>query len=111
MGHNQNLPVKIKTICGFKRMRRFKPFLAVVAALKKSAFLDVLSDKTIRRKVPFILDSSDDDDSGNGDSTPEVRLPPKPQKQTTPKGNPVIPKGMVSQRKDPHATSFCNQHG
>ncbi|KAF1919719.1 Argonaute siRNA chaperone complex subunit Arb1-domain-containing protein [Ampelomyces quisqualis] len=53
-GGRQNEPVSISRICGFKKMRSYKPRGLVVAALRKSAFLDVSADgKTIKRKVPL----------------------------------------------------------
>ncbi len=38
---SNNLPVKIKQICDFGRMKRFKNYSTVVAALRESEFLDV----------------------------------------------------------------------
>lgn len=53
-GGRENQPVSISRICGFKKMRGFKPKSAVVAALRKSPFLVVSEDgKTIRRKLPL----------------------------------------------------------
>ncbi|KAF3033184.1 hypothetical protein E8E12_002308 [Didymella heteroderae] len=53
-GGRENIPVSISRICGFKKMRRYKPKSLVVAALRKSAFLEVSADgKTIKRKVPL----------------------------------------------------------
>ena len=52
-GH-ANLPVPIETIASFKRMRHFKPFSAIVEALKESEVLDVVdNDTAIKRKVPL----------------------------------------------------------
>jgi hypothetical protein len=46
--------VSISRICGFKRMRGYKPRALVVEALRQSAFLDVTEDgKTIKRKIPL----------------------------------------------------------
>jgi lupus La protein len=55
VGGTENNRVAIKEIHMFKRMRRFQPFSAVVAALKDSTVLDVVGDKEdeIRRKVPY----------------------------------------------------------
>ncbi|KAF2032629.1 hypothetical protein EK21DRAFT_60500 [Setomelanomma holmii] len=50
----ENVPVSISRICGFKKMRPYKPRTLVVAALRKSAFLEVSADgKTIKRKIPL----------------------------------------------------------
>jgi hypothetical protein len=44
----------VSRICGFKKMRNYKPRTLVVAALRKSAFLEVSADgKTIKRKIPL----------------------------------------------------------
>lgn len=54
IGGSENKPVSIKHICGFSRMRNYKPYTSVVASLKKSTTLDVVeSDKALVRKVPF----------------------------------------------------------
>lgn len=46
--------MSISRICGFKKMRVYKPRSLVVAALRKSAILEVSADnKTIKRKVPL----------------------------------------------------------
>ena len=51
-GGGENIPVSISRICGFKKMRFYKPKSLVIAALRKSAFLEVSADgKTIKRKV------------------------------------------------------------
>ncbi|CAI6276438.1 unnamed protein product [Periconia digitata] len=53
-GGRKNLPVSISRICGFKKMRGFKPKSGVVNALRKSSFLVVSNDgKLITRKVPL----------------------------------------------------------
>lgn len=55
----ENKPVKLKTICAFKRMRRFTPYEAVVAALRDSTFLSVSGpegDEEIQRKKPYSAD-------------------------------------------------------
>ena len=54
VGGSENKAVPIKTIHNFKRMRRFQPFSAVVAALKESSTLNVVEDDTaIQRKIPL----------------------------------------------------------
>lgn len=45
-----NLPVSIRVIHSFKRMQRFQPYEAVVAALKESDFLVVTNDEHVHRK-------------------------------------------------------------
>jgi hypothetical protein len=53
-GGRDNEPVSIGRICGFKKMRIYKPRNLVVAALRKSTFLEVSTNgKTIRRKIPL----------------------------------------------------------
>ncbi|RYO74907.1 hypothetical protein DL764_010651 [Monosporascus ibericus] len=56
VGGEENKPVPLSEICSFKRMHRFKPYSAVVAALKDSKFLVVEGEEgseTIRRKHPY----------------------------------------------------------
>ncbi|KAF1924284.1 uncharacterized protein M421DRAFT_8932 [Didymella exigua CBS 183.55] len=53
-GGRENIPVSISRICSFKKMRSYKPKLLVIAALRKSTFLEVSADgKTIKRKIPL----------------------------------------------------------
>lgn len=55
-GGEENKPVSLKTICSFKRMRRFQPYTAVVAALRDSLTLDVVGDEgaeQLKRKTPY----------------------------------------------------------
>ncbi|KZM23955.1 uncharacterized protein EKO05_0009338 [Ascochyta rabiei] len=53
-GGCENIPVSISRVCGFKKMRSYKPRALVVIALRKSALLEVSTDgKTIKRKVPL----------------------------------------------------------
>lgn len=55
-GGEENKPVSLKTICSFKRMRRFQPYTAVVAALRDSATLDVIGEEgaeQLKRKTPY----------------------------------------------------------
>ncbi|KAL9064820.1 MAG: hypothetical protein Q9157_007696 [Trypethelium eluteriae] len=51
----QNLPVSIRSICGFPRMRKYRPYTEVVEALKFSTKLEVVDDKAIRRRDPLRL--------------------------------------------------------
>ncbi|KAH8728748.1 Argonaute siRNA chaperone complex subunit Arb1-domain-containing protein [Phaeosphaeriaceae sp. PMI808] len=53
-GGRKNEPVSISRICGFKKMRGYKPKSLVIVALRKSTFLEVSTDgKKIKRKIPF----------------------------------------------------------
>ncbi|KAH9995359.1 hypothetical protein F4779DRAFT_607623 [Xylariaceae sp. FL0662B] len=55
-GGEKNKPVPLSLICSFSRMRRFKPYSAVVDALKSSYFLVVEGDQgkeTVCRKIPY----------------------------------------------------------
>lgn len=53
-GGRENLPVSIGLICGFNKMRSYRPKSLVVAALRRSTMLEVSTDgKTITRKVPL----------------------------------------------------------
>jgi lupus La protein len=40
-------------IATFKRMKRFQPYEAIVAALKDSEFLDLTENEEVKRKVPL----------------------------------------------------------
>lgn len=69
-GGRLNLPVNVNRICGFKRMRAFKPKRIVVQALRNSTFLELTdNDKKIRRRVPLmiptIIDADDDEDDAD----------------------------------------------
>ena len=54
-GGHENRPVSIKSICGFPRMRKYKPVTLVVSALRLSTELEVVDDNFIRRQQPFTL--------------------------------------------------------
>jgi lupus La protein len=56
-----NKPVPIKVIHNFKRMRRFQPYTAVVAALKDSKTLNVVNGDEIQRKTPYQPPNVDDE--------------------------------------------------
>ncbi|RYF50493.1 MAG: hypothetical protein EOO38_05530, partial [Cytophagaceae bacterium] len=43
-GGRENIPVSTSRICGFKKMRSYKPRSLVIAALRNSAFLEVSAD-------------------------------------------------------------------
>ncbi|KAI8941778.1 hypothetical protein NX059_002981 [Plenodomus lindquistii] len=61
----ENRPVSIDHVCSFKRMRRFKPYSAVVNALRDSKDLIVVDDKpgseSIKRKEPLVVPSKESD--------------------------------------------------
>jgi len=46
----KNTPVDIKVISSFKRMRRFTPYSAIVAALKESDMLNVIDEEGVGRE-------------------------------------------------------------
>lgn len=55
-GGEKNLPIPLKTLHSFKRMQRFQPYTAVVAALRESKFLDVSGEEgeeVVKRKVAY----------------------------------------------------------
>ncbi|TDZ28408.1 La protein-like protein [Colletotrichum spinosum] len=55
-GGFEHKAIPLKTICAFKRMRRFQPYSAVVAAMKESDFVIIAGeegDETIQRKEPY----------------------------------------------------------
>ncbi|KAK3318464.1 hypothetical protein B0H66DRAFT_239019 [Apodospora peruviana] len=57
-GGPENKPVSLKTVCGFKRMRRFQPYTAVVAAVRESEHLDLEGEEgeeTVKRNVAYVL--------------------------------------------------------
>ncbi|KAI5257263.1 hypothetical protein E4T42_01231 [Aureobasidium subglaciale] len=54
-GGKENKPVTLKTICGFPRMRKYKPYRSVVESLKKSKLLEIVDDKYIKRRVPLAI--------------------------------------------------------
>lgn len=60
-GGSENKPFPLKSLHTFKRMRHFKPFSAVVDAVKGSAFLEVNDQDEVFRKEPldskFTLDT------------------------------------------------------
>ncbi|KAL9088919.1 MAG: hypothetical protein Q9165_005976 [Trypethelium subeluteriae] len=54
-GGHENIPVSIRSICGFPRMRKYRPYTEVVEALKLSTKLEVIDGKFIRRRTPLTL--------------------------------------------------------
>ncbi|KAH0562981.1 hypothetical protein GP486_002459, partial [Trichoglossum hirsutum] len=55
VGGVENKPISLKMIATFKRMKRFQPYEAIVAALKDSEFLDITENEEVKRKVPLEL--------------------------------------------------------
>ncbi|KAH7394951.1 Argonaute siRNA chaperone complex subunit Arb1-domain-containing protein [Phaeosphaeria sp. MPI-PUGE-AT-0046c] len=105
-GGRKNDPVSISRICGFRKMRSYKPRTRVVAALRKSTFLQVSTDgKTIKRRIPLqgkcVLDPDFFGDDGDvaydlRDCKPAVYpVPQLPQKKAE------YPKGMSKNMMKP----------
>lgn len=103
-----NLPVSIDRIRGFKKMRAYRPRNLVVAALRKSAFLEVTPDgKRIKRRLAlqgkcaldpdFFKDDANDiiayDPSGRRPAVYPVPLLPQTKK--------VYPPGMSKNMMKP----------
>ncbi|PLB41753.1 tRNA maturation protein LHP1 [Aspergillus candidus] len=54
VGGSANRPVALELLCSFKRMRRFQPRSAIVAALRDSAAVELTeNDTAVRRKTPL----------------------------------------------------------
>ena len=58
-GGAKNLPVSIGMIMGWRKMRAFAPRnrKLITAALRLSAFLEVVNDKQVRRRKPLVADN------------------------------------------------------
>ena len=81
-------------------MRHYKPRKQVVAALRKSAFLDVSEDgKTIKRKIPLEGLTILDDNDSNSDSAlrPESTLAAKLKKEKKEKKEKKAKKAVIPQ--------------
>ncbi|KNG46968.1 hypothetical protein TW65_06142 [Stemphylium lycopersici] len=94
----ENDPVSINRICGFSKMRKYKPKTLVVQALRLSAFLEVSEDgKKIKRKVPLqgkcLLDPDffDDEDIAYD---PRVRKPAQYPVPLLPQKKAKYPEGV-----------------
>ncbi|KAF1993157.1 hypothetical protein P154DRAFT_590896, partial [Amniculicola lignicola CBS 123094] len=101
-GGTENRPVSVSRICGFKKMRKFKPKSMVIAALRKSVFLEVSANgKELWRKVPLagktILDANDSDTEIAFDprTKREIQLPLPPLPQTKKEYPPGMSKNMM----------------
>lgn len=91
-GGSENLPVTIKHICGFPRMRKYKPYTSVVASLRKSTFLDVVDNKYLVRKVPLSIEVN-----VTPQKVEDARVEEQKKKKTPiPADKPWLTKGMVS---------------
>ena len=56
-GGGDNRPLLVKTLHSFKRMRRFQPYSALIAAIKDSTFLDLQGEEgkeTVKRKKAYL---------------------------------------------------------
>lgn len=68
-GGPENTPVSIKHLANFKRMRHFKPYSAIVNALRESDSLVVVDDgaysgtgnEAVKRKEPIVVPSEEGD--------------------------------------------------
>jgi hypothetical protein len=98
-GGRKNEPVSISRICGFKKMRSYKPRSLVVAALRKSTFLEVSMDgKTIKRKIPLtgkcVLDPEFFEEDNDIAYDPRARKPAVFPVLQLPQKKAEYPKGM-----------------
>ncbi|KAF2829185.1 hypothetical protein CC86DRAFT_464844 [Ophiobolus disseminans] len=104
-GGRKNEPVSISRICGFKRMRNFKPKRNVAAVLRQSPFLEVSDDgKLVKRKVPLQglcrLDEEYQKDPPTGDSHPKHPRSVDPNKKIQ-QTKTVYPEGMTKNMMKP----------
>ncbi|KAK4161935.1 La protein [Cladorrhinum sp. PSN259] len=56
-GGEENKPMPLKTLCNFKRMRRFQPYTAIVTALRDSTFLDISGEEgaeLVKRREAYV---------------------------------------------------------
>ncbi|GAB7362751.1 hypothetical protein MBLNU230_g3056t1 [Neophaeotheca triangularis] len=52
-GGDGNGPVSVSTICGFNKMKRYKPIQAVVAALQESTIVKIIDNEYVQRREPM----------------------------------------------------------
>ncbi|KAF9694450.1 hypothetical protein EKO04_007287 [Ascochyta lentis] len=112
-GGRENIPVSISRICGFKKMRSYKPKALVIAALRKSAFLEVSADgKTIKRKVPLqgktVLDKDFFEEDNDIAYDPRTRKPAVYPVPLQPQQKKVYPDGTSKNMLKP--TGFENTY-
>ncbi|KAF2451289.1 hypothetical protein P171DRAFT_459384 [Karstenula rhodostoma CBS 690.94] len=104
-GGRKNLPVSISRICGFKKMRGFKPKSIVHAAIRKSAFLVVSEDgKQVSRKVPLRGPCALDPDYYKDDKiayAPRARVPAVQPVPLLPQKARELPPGMTKNMMKP----------
>lgn len=98
--------MSINKICGFKKMRSYKPKSLVVVALRKSAFLEVSPDgKTIKRKTPLQGRTLLDEDSCLEDDEiaydPRTRKPIVKPNLAHPQHKKILPGGMSKNMRKP----------
>ena len=105
-GGRENLPVSISRICGWRKMRKWKK-RDVVAALRKSTFLDVTPDgKQVSRKVPLVGPCLLDEDF-NKDDDNEIAYDPRSKREVhhpvpkIPQQKKVYPPGMTKKMMKP----------
>ncbi|KAJ4355344.1 hypothetical protein N0V95_003019 [Ascochyta clinopodiicola] len=112
-GGRENIPVSISRICGFKKMRSYKPKALVIGALRKSALLEVSTDgKTIKRKVPLqgktVLDKEFFEEDDDIAYDPRTRKPAVYPVQLQPQQKKVYPEGTSKNMQKP--TGFENTY-
>lgn len=74
--------MSISRICGFKKMRGYKPKSIVSEALRKSTFLEVSADgKTVKRKVPLTGKCLLDKDYRANGSDNEIAYDPRTKRE------------------------------
>ena len=103
-GGRQNLGVSLSIILGFKKMRAFKPRRQVVAALRKSTFLELSTDgRKIWRKVPLAGKCLLDPDFGDDEEIAYARPVPKPAHpiQLIPQDKVQYPDGLTKNMVKP----------
>lgn len=104
-GGRENLPVSITRICGFKKMRGFKPKSIVPTALRKSTFLVVSEDgKQVSRKVPLRGPCALDPDYYKDDEIaydPRARVPAVQPVPLLPQKKAELPPGMTKNMMKP----------
>ncbi|KAK7538262.1 Argonaute siRNA chaperone complex subunit Arb1-domain-containing protein, partial [Phyllosticta citribraziliensis] len=109
-GGRENRPVSIRSICGFKKMRQYKPFSQVVESLKKSAFLDVLPDKTVRRKIPLQCKTVLDPDFNQESDTEAAPQVSETLKAANSEAK-TQPKAQTQPQQQPKARGWDKAHG
>lgn len=110
-GGRENIPVSVSRICGFKKMRGYKPKRDVVAALRKSPFLVVSDDgKMVSRKVPLEGPCALDEDYKDNEIAydPRFKKPAVYPVPLLPQTKPEYPSGVSKNMLKP--TGFENTY-